>query len=116
MKIFKVLISEYQHFQEVIADEPQTDSEDEVTENDDAPGSASKPRFISDLIFEGDDETEEDEQVLQALLKESNYTGDMRENLKTFFTNFAQNEHFPTFYEHLNEAERHSLLSKVQPK
>lgn len=116
VKIFKVLISEYQHFQEVITEDPLTDSEEEVTENDDAPGSASKPRFISDLCFDGDDENEEDEQVLQALLKESNYTSDIRENLQTFFTNFAQNEHFPTFYEHLNEAERHVLLSKVQPK
>ncbi|KAH8414089.1 hypothetical protein KR222_005964 [Zaprionus bogoriensis] len=116
VKIFKVLISEYQHFQEGLTEAPLTDTDDDDTEKDDAPGSASKPRYISDLCFDCDDEDVEDEQILQQLLKESNYTNDIGENLQQFLTNFAQNEHFPTFYEHLNESERLILISKVQPK
>lgn len=116
VKIFKVLISEYQHFQEGKTDAPLTDSEDEVTEEDDAAGNAAKPRYISDLCFDFDEDNVEDEQVLQVLLKECNYTGDIGENLQKFLTNFTQNEHFPTFYEHLNESERLVLLAKVQQK
>jgi len=116
VKIFKVLISEYQNFQEGKLDAPLTDSEDEVSEDDDAPGTAAKPRYISDLCFDMDDEDVEDEQLLQTLLKESNFTGDIGENLHKFLTNFTQNEHFPTFFEHLNESERRILLSKGQHK
>ncbi|TDG52237.1 hypothetical protein AWZ03_001518 [Drosophila navojoa] len=116
VKIFKVLISEYQHFQEGKTDAPLTDSEDEVTEEDDVPGNANKPRYISDLCFDFDEDNAEDEQVLQVLLKECNYTGDIGENLQKFLTNFTQNEHFPTFYEHLNESERLVLLAKAQQK
>ncbi|XP_068156028.1 importin-9 [Drosophila tropicalis] len=116
VKIFKVLISEYQHFEESkTADEGCSDSEDDNDDAvDDGPGTASKPRYISDLCFEADDDSAEDEQLLQELLKESNYQGDIAENLQKFLTNFSQNEHFPNFYEHLNESERCTLLSKVQ--
>ncbi|KAH8310718.1 hypothetical protein KR044_002749 [Drosophila immigrans] len=116
VKIFKVLISEYQHFQESKIDAPLTDSEDEVSEEDDAPGTAAKPRYVSDLCFEIDEDEVEDEQILQDLLKESNYTSDIGENLHNFLTNFTQNEHFPTFFEHLDEGERLILLTKVQHK
>ncbi|KAH8313820.1 hypothetical protein KR067_012298 [Drosophila pandora] len=115
VKIFKVLISEYQHFQEGKTDEPLTDS-DEEEEDDDAAGNAAKPRYISDLCFDMDEENVEDEQLLQELLKETNYKGDIAENLQKFLTTFTQNEHFPTFFEHLNEAERLVLLTKVQQK
>lgn len=115
VKIFKVLISEYQHFQEGKTDEPLTDS-DEEEEDDDAAGNAAKPRYISDLCFDMDEENVEDEQLLQELLKETNYKGDIAENLQKFLTTFTQNEHFATFFEHLNEAERLVLLTKVQQK
>ncbi|KAH8381947.1 hypothetical protein KR009_001132 [Drosophila setifemur] len=115
VKIFKVLISEYQHFQEGKTDEPLTDS-DEEGEDDDSHGNAAKPRYISDLIFDQDEENAEDEQLLQELLKETNYKGDIAENLLTFLTTFTQNEHFPNFFEHLNEAERLVLVTKVQQK
>ncbi|XP_017119100.1 importin-9 [Drosophila elegans] len=112
VKIFKVLISEYQHFQEGKTDEPLTDSEEDG-EDGEEPGTPGKPRYISDL-FESDEDNAEDEQQLQELLKEINYQGDISDNLQKFLTNFAQNEHFPTFYEHLTEGERLNLLTKVQ--
>lgn len=114
VKIFKVLISEYQHFQEGKLDEPLTDSEED--EDDDGPGNAAKPRYVSDLCFEGEDDSAEDELLLQELLKETNYQGDIADNLQKFLTTFTQNEHFPTFFEHLTEAERLILLTKVQQK
>ncbi|XP_062139391.1 importin-9-like [Drosophila sulfurigaster albostrigata] len=120
VKIFKVLISEYQHFQESKIDAPLTDSEDEVSGDDDAPGTAAKPRYVSDLCFEIDEDEDEDEvegeQILQDLLKESNYSSDIGDNLHKFLANFTQNEHFPTFFEHLDEGERLTLLNKVQHK
>jgi len=114
VKIFKVLISEYQHFQESKTDEPLTDSEEDG-EPEDAPGNPAKPRYISDL-FETDEDNADDEQLLQELLKETNYQGDIADNLQKFLTTFTQNEHFPTFYEHLTEGERLVLLNKVQQK
>ncbi|XP_032576185.1 importin-9 [Drosophila sechellia] len=114
VKIFKVLISEYQHFQEGKSDEPLTDSEEDG-DDEDAPGNPAKPRYISDL-FESDEDNADDEQLLQELLKETNYQGDIADNLQKFLTTFTQNEHFPTFYEHLTEGERVILLSKVQQK
>ncbi|EDW96917.1 importin-9 [Drosophila yakuba] len=114
VKIFKVLISEYQHFQESKTDEPLTDSEEDG-DDEDAPGNPAKPRYISDL-FEADEDNADDEHLLQELLKETNYQGDIADNLQKFLTTFTQNEHFPTFYEHLTEGERLILLSKVQQK
>ncbi|XP_017062198.1 importin-9 [Drosophila ficusphila] len=114
VKIFKVLVSEYQHFQEGKIDEPLTDSEEDG-DDDDAPGNPDHPRYISDLI-DSDEDSAEDEQLLQELLKETNYQGDIADNLQKFLTTFTQNEHFPTFYEHLTEAERLILLTKVQQK
>ncbi|KAH8246838.1 hypothetical protein KR032_001862 [Drosophila birchii] len=114
VKIFKVLISEYQHFQESKLDEPLTDSEED--EDEDGPGNTSKPRYVSDLCFEGDENNADDEQLLQELLKETNYQGDIAENLQKFLSTFTQNEHFPTFFEHLTEPERCVLLTKVQQK
>ncbi|XP_034118553.1 importin-9-like [Drosophila albomicans] len=118
VKIFKVLISEYQHFQESKIDAPLTDSEDEVSGDDDAPGTAAKPRYVSDLCFEIDEDEDEveGEQILQDLLKESNYSSDIGDNLHKFLANFTQNEHFPTFFEHLDEGERLTLLNKVHHK
>ncbi|KAH8394106.1 hypothetical protein KR215_006821, partial [Drosophila sulfurigaster] len=110
VKIFKVLISEYQHFQESKIDAPLTDSEDEVSGDDDA------PCYVSDLCFEFDEDEVEGEQILQDLLKESNYSSDIGDNLHKFLANFTQNEHFPTFFEHLDEGERLTLLNKVQHK
>ncbi|EDW38461.1 GL12000 [Drosophila persimilis] len=115
VKIFKVLMSEYQHFQESKTDEPLTDTDEEDAEaEEDEATSLAKSRFISDLYVEFDKDNVEDDLLLKELLKETNYTGDIAENLQKFLTNFTQNEHFPSFYEHLNEAERHILLNKVQ--
>ncbi|KAH8294949.1 hypothetical protein KR018_004577 [Drosophila ironensis] len=118
VKIFKVLISEYQHFQEGKTEDPFTDSDDDddEDEDEDSAGNAAKPRYVSDLCFDMDDDNAEDEQLLQELLKETNYKGDIAENLQNFLTTFTQNEHFPTFFEHLSEAERLVLVTKVQQK
>ncbi|BFF89262.1 importin-9 [Drosophila madeirensis] len=114
VKIFKVLMSEYQHFQESKTDEPLTDTDDEEGEVEDEATSSAQSRFISDLYVEYDKDNVEDELLLKELLKETNYTGDIAENLQKFLTNFTQNEHFPSFYEHLNEAERLILHNKLQ--
>ncbi|XP_030375872.1 importin-9 [Scaptodrosophila lebanonensis] len=116
VKIFKVLISEYQHFQEGKCEAALTDSEDDVTEEEESgTGGVSKPRYISDLIFDADEDNDEDDHQLQELLKESNYQGDMAENLQKFLINFRQSEHFPILYEHLNASEQ-LILTKLQQK
>ncbi|XP_036335819.1 importin-9 [Rhagoletis pomonella] len=118
VKMFKLLVNELAHLKEAhLADyEEDSDEEDDLSSGavgDKSSGnSPPKPRFISDLYFnEDDEENTDDDQLTQELMKNPLFQTNMEENLTKFLQNFSSNEHFSMFVSHLNEAEKQVLKS-----
>uniref|UniRef100_A0A034VML9 Importin-9 n=1 Tax=Bactrocera dorsalis TaxID=27457 RepID=A0A034VML9_BACDO len=120
VKIFKLLINELAHLKETnLADCIEESDEDDDPSSGaagDKPSGNSppKPRFISDLYFnEDDDENTDDDQLTQELMKNPLFQTNMEENLTKFLQHFSSNEHFGMFVSHLNNAEK-QVLNSIQ--
>ncbi|XP_067615807.1 importin-9 [Eurosta solidaginis] len=118
VKIFKLLVNELAHLKEAnLADCDEESDEDDDPSSEgtgDKPSATSppKPRFVSDLLFnEDDDENTDDDQLTQELMKNPLFQTNMEESLSKFLQNFSSNAHFGMFVSHLNDSEKQVLKS-----
>lgn len=116
VKIFKLLINELNNIQEMRdADqsEEETDEDSEAAnESNDLNTSANGKNISAMMLYEGDDETDEDdEQMMAELMQDPVFQGNMEETLTKFIQNFSQKEQFALFKPMLNEADMSILQS-----
>lgn len=118
VKIFKLLINELANLKETKdainesdnGDDDEDDDEEEISENANNQGL----RNLSALMLYDEDEDEgDDQQLMQELLQDPIFQGDMEQNLTKFFQNFSLDESFRAFAEQLNNTEK-SLLQSIQ--
>lgn len=116
VKIFKLLINELANLKETKdainesdnGDDDEDDDEEEISENANNQGL----RNLSALMLYDEDEDEgDDQQLMQELLQDPIFQGDMEQNLTKFFQNFSLDESFRAFAEQLNNTEKSLLLS-----
>lgn len=115
VKIFKLLLNELNNIQEM----RDADQSDDETEDSEAAGDGSElntstnsKNFSAMMLYEGDDETDEDdEQMMAELMTDPVFQGNMEENLTKFLQNFSQKEQFALFKPMLNEADMSILQS-----
>lgn len=115
VKIFKLLLNELNNIQEM----RDADQSDDETEDSEAAGdgselntSANSKNFSAMMLYEGDDETDEDdEQMMAELMTDPVFQGNMEENLTKFLQNFSQKEQFALFKPMLTEADMSILQS-----
>lgn len=120
VKIFKLLINELANLKETKdainesdnGDDDEDEDEDEISEN--ANKNNTGLRNLSALmLFDEDEDEGDDQQLMQELLQDPIFQGDMEQNLTKFFQNFSLDESFRAFAEQLNNTEK-SLLQSIQ--
>lgn len=115
VKIFKLLLNELNNIQEVRdADESEddTDSDANGTDTNDLNASGNGKNFSAMMLYDGDEDTDEDdEQMMAELMQDPIFQGNMEETLTKFIQNFSQKEQFTLFKPMLSESDMTILQS-----
>lgn len=115
VKIFKLLLNELNNIQEVRdADESEddTDSDANGTDTNDLNASGNGKNFSAMMLYDGDEDTDEDdEQMMAELMQDPIFQGNMEETLTKFIQNFSQKEQFTLFKPMLTESDMTILQS-----
>uniref|UniRef100_A0A336MGN8 CSON015154 protein n=1 Tax=Culicoides sonorensis TaxID=179676 RepID=A0A336MGN8_CULSO len=113
VKIFKLLLNELNNIQEVReADQSTEETEDESEVDDLLNTSANGKNFSAMMLYEGEEETDEDdEQMMAELMQDPIFQGNMEETLTKFIQNFSQKKEFELFKPMLSEFDMSILQS-----
>lgn len=112
MKIFKLLINELSHLNELVSygeDTEGTDDENTQTTPNQPQGGGEPQKLLyaSDLWF--DEDEDEDDQLLKELEQDPIFQTSLKETLIKFLQNFATTEKFTEYAQQLNQHEKDVL-------
>ncbi|KAG5682316.1 hypothetical protein PVAND_011675 [Polypedilum vanderplanki] len=113
VKIFKLLINELVNLREIKSALNNTidSEEDDDTENSLNTGLEIGEKNFNAFMLYDDDETTEDDQMLQDLMQDPIFQEDTEVSLTKFLTDFSRSENYPVFVEQLTPTEKKLLQS-----
>ncbi|CRK97027.1 CLUMA_CG010304, isoform A [Clunio marinus] len=116
VKIFKLLINELSNLREfkdavnhTLEDEDEDEDGDEDGSDEENPSKEHEKNLNAFMLFDEDESKEDDNQLLQDLMKDPIFQEDTEKSLTKFITNFSHNENFSAFVEQLTAPEKKLL-------